>query len=50
MVSSSESSEEEDFEKFAIITDIVNSGEIPRDQNNSISEIYFLFNFFHRGR
>ena len=37
MASSSESSEEEDLEKFAVITDIVNSGEIPWDQNNSAS-------------
>ena len=37
MACSSESSEEEDLEKFAVITDIVNSGEIPREQSNSIS-------------
>ena len=37
MASSSESSEEEDLEKFAVITDIVNSGEILWDQSNSIS-------------
>lgn len=37
MASSSESSEAEDLEKFAVITDIVNSGEISWEQNNFLS-------------